>query len=254
VKPPASTTCDQEINMRPSEMTKGSKEYPDLLEDEMTLKWGVTDKDFDPLGKSIRDDFEKSTKFALVLSGRVVPTDTYVNVWKIRNASAVQEAWSRLGDAEEGEFGRRYVKLNDMLLEETQQIILAQGEVTPIEEGREVIYLRNRYWVESEDLSPFLALLEKSRFEGKIQRVAAGISFTGRLNVYSVYLALKAGEISYRPKPGEYRGIEKVYEMFDKEVAKHLPFHATRFRPYTPQFLIPTSFDPSKYFLPPPKP
>jgi hypothetical protein len=237
--------------MKPSEM-KGCKEFPDLLEDEMTLKWGVTDKEFEKPGKALRDDFEESTSFSLVLSGRIVPTDTYVNVWKIPNASAVQEAWSKLGDSDQGEFGRRYSNLNDMFLEETQHILLAQGKVTPIPEGREVIYLRNRYWVESGDIRTFLGRLEKSNFDGKIQRVATGISFTGRLNVFTVYLALKAGDLTYRPQPSEYSRIGTVFKMFDDEVAERLPFHASRFRPYTPQFLIPTSFDPSKYTLPSP--
>jgi hypothetical protein len=234
--------------MEVTEPVLESANQPDILDDEMKLKWGVSPQEFEQLGKQLLAPFQKATKFSLVLSGRIVPTNTYVNVWEIPSASAVQAAWATLGKADQGDLSDWYVKLNDMLLEEKQEILFALKQERRTCEGDRVIYLRNQYWVEPENLRSFIDDVRKSEWSGGASLVGFGLAFTGKLNVFTVYIALPAKSLKFYPEPGAYSRIEEVLEVFDQMVvAKQIRFHAIRYRPSAPQVLVPTSFDPSVY-------
>jgi hypothetical protein len=234
--------------MEPTEIVLESTKQPDILDDEMTLKWGVSPEEFEALGKDLLVPFQETTHFSLILSGRIVPTNTYVNVWQIPNATAVHDAWAMLGKSRTGPFGLAYIKLNDMLLEEKQEILLALKEERTKRQGERVVYLRNRYWIESENLKSFIEDVQRSDWSDGVTLVGFGVAFTGKLNVFTVYLSLPAARLKIYPEPGAYSSIEEVLTIFDEMVQKkQIRFHSIRYRPSAPQVLVPSKFDPTNY-------
>ncbi len=224
-----------------------------LLEDELILKTRTVDDQpvdmasFEKIGLKIRDDFEKETKFGLVLSGRIVGTETYVNVWETQGLQAVHDAWSLLGG--HGPLQKDYAELNNMVLLEDQNLqqrVLFSGNQRPVRQGYGGYYVRLRYHVQTEDLIIFKDhVAEASRDWGQnqdIQLVSCGLANTGKLNVFSVFLWIEAeGQDRIRGRTA----LDTSSLWLDEKLA-HVSFHSLRFRPYPAQILVPTSFDKTK--------
>ncbi len=203
---------------------------------------------FEGFAKQLRPEFEKLTKFTLILSGVVVGAAPYryVNLWDIGTPNDVPRMMEGLATPEDK--SQLYGYLDYLVQEEAQDVLRVfpsgLSKVEPPAEGKRLYYVLLPHQPSTVNLWTFNVYFkgypEPLPTPGKFKLISSTISVTGVLNRILQFWSLEV-DASY--------GVDKVRELV-KQAFGSLPWRNPddeRFNAEEAVVMRPTSWDDAYY-------